>query len=138
MIRTYSDLIQIPDFEGRFQYLQIHGKVGVDTFGFDRIFNQKFYRSKEWRHIRDKIIVRDLGCDLGVEGYGIFRQPIVIHHMNPISMKDIAESTEFLLNPEYLICTTDRTHKAIHYGDESLLSLPLAERSRNDTCPWKH
>lgn len=138
MIRTYSDLIQIPDFEGRFRYLQIHGKVGVDTFGFDRIFNQKFYRSKEWRHIRDKIIVRDLGCDLGVEGYDIFRQPIVIHHMNPISMKDIEESTEFLLNPEYLICTTDRTHKAIHYGDESLLSLSFAERSRNDTCPWKH
>lgn len=138
MIRTYSDLVQIPDFEGRFRYLQIHGKVGVDTFGFDRIFNQKFYRSKEWRHIRDKIIVRDLGCDLGVEGYDIFRQPIVIHHMNPISMKDIEESTEFLLNPEYLICTTDRTHKAIHYGDESLLSLSFAERSRNDTCPWKH
>lgn len=138
MIRTYSDLIQIPDFEGRFRYLQIHGKVGVDTFGFDRIFNQKFYKSKEWRHIRDEIIVRDLGCDLGVEGYDIFRQPIVIHHMNPISMKDIEESTEFLLNPEYLICTTDRTHKAIHYGDESLLSLSFAERSRNDTCPWKH
>lgn len=138
MIRTYSDLIQIPDFEGRFRYLQIHGKVGVDTFGFDRIFNQKFYKSKEWRHIRDGIIVRDLGCDLGVEGYDIFRQPIVIHHMNPISMKDIEESTEFLLNPEYLICTTDRTHKAIHYGDESLLSLSFAERSRNDTCPWKH
>lgn len=138
MIRTYSNLIQIPDFEGRFRYLQIRGKVGVDTFGFDRIFNQKFYRSKEWRHIRDEIIVRDLGCDLGVEGHDIFRQPIVIHHMNPISMKDIEESTEFLLNPEYLICTTDRTHKAIHYGDESLLSLPFAERSRNDTCPWKH
>lgn len=138
MIRTYSDLVQIRDFEGRFRYLQIHGKVGIDTFGFDRIFNQKFYKSKEWRHIRDKIIVRDLGCDLGVEGYDIFRQPIVIHHMNPISMKDIEESTEFLLNPEYLICTTDRTHKAIHYGDESLLSFPFAERSRNDTCPWKH
>lgn len=138
MIRTYSELIRISDFKGRFRYLQLYGKVGLDTFGFDRVFNQKFYRSKEWRQIRDKIIVRDLGCDLGIEGYEIIHQPIVIHHMNPISLKDIEDSTDFLLNPEYLICTTDRTHKAIHYGDESLLMLPFAERSRNDTCPWKH
>ena len=137
MIRTYSELIRISDFKGRFRYLQLYGKVGLDTFGFDRVFNQKFYRSKEWRQIRDKIIVRDLGCDLGIEGYEIIHQPIVIHHMNPISLKDIEDSTDFLLNPEYLICTTDRTHKAIHYGDESLLMLPFAERSRNDTCPWK-
>ena len=138
MIRTYSELIRISDFKGRFRYLQLYGKVGLDTFGFDRVFNQKFYRSKEWRQIRDKIIVRDLGCDLGIEGYEIIHQPIVIHHMNPISLKDIEDSTDFLLNPEYLICTTDRTHKAIHYGDESLLMLPFIERSRNDTCPWKH
>lgn len=138
MIRTYSELIRILDFKGRFRYLQLYGKVGLDTFGFDRVFNQKFYRSKEWRQIRDKIIVRDLGCDLGIEGYEIIHQPIVIHHMNPISLKDIEDSTDFLLNPEYLICTTDRTHKAIHYGDESLLMLPFTERSRNDTCPWKH
>lgn len=137
MIRTYSELIRISDFKGRFRYLQLYGKVGLDTFGFDRVFNQKFYRSKEWRQIRDKIIVRDLGCDLGIEGYEIIHQPIVIHHMNPISLKDIEDSTDFLLNPEYLICTTDRTHKAIHYGDESLLMLPFTERSRNDTCPWK-
>ena len=138
MIRTYSELIRISDFKGRFRYLQLYGKVGLDTFGFDRVFNQKFYRSKEWRQIRDKIIVRDLGCDLGIEGYEIIHQPIVIHHMNTISLKDIEDSTDFLLNPEYLICTTDRTHKAIHYGDESLLMLPFTERSRNDTCPWKH
>lgn len=138
MIRTYSELIRISDFKGRFRYLQLYGKVGLDIFGFDRVFNQKFYRSKEWRQIRDKIIVRDLGCDLGIEGYEIIHQPIVIHHMNPISLKDIEDSTDFLLNPEYLICTTDRTHKAIHYGDESLLMLPFTERSRNDTCPWKH
>ena len=138
MIRTYSELIRILDFKGRFRYLQLSGKVGLDTFGFDRVFNQKFYRSKEWRQIRDKIIVRDLGCDLGIEGYEIIHQPIVIHHMNPISLKDIEDSTDFLLNPEYLICTTDRTHKAIHYGDESLLMLPFTERSRIDTCPWKH
>lgn len=137
MIRTYSELIRISDFKGRFRYLQLHGKVGLDTFGFDRVFNQKFYRGKEWRQIRDKIIVRDLGCDLGIEGYEIVHQPIVIHHMNPIRLKDIEDSTDFLLNPEYLICTTDRTHKAIHYGDESLLMLPFTERSRNDTCPWK-
>lgn len=138
MIRTYSELIRIPDFLGRFRYLQLHGKIGLDTFGFDRIFNQKFYRSSEWRHIRDDIIVRDLGCDLGVEDYEISGQSIVIHHMNPIRLKDIEESTDFLLNPEYLICTTDRTHKAIHYGDESLLTLLPLERRRNDTCPWKH
>lgn len=138
MIRTYSELIRISDFKGRFRYLQLYGKVGLDTFGFDRVFNQKFYRSKEWRQIRDKIIVRDLGCDLGIEGHEIIHQPIVIHHMNPISLRDIEDSTDFLLNPEYLICTTDRTHKAIHYGDESLLMLPFTERSRNDTCPWKH
>lgn len=118
--------------------MQLHGKIGLDTFGFDRIFNQKFYKSIEWRQIRDHIIVRDLGCDLGVEDFEISGQSIVIHHMNPIRLKDIEESTDFLLNPEYLICTTDRTHKAIHYGDESLLTLLPLERRRNDTCPWKH
>lgn len=138
MIRTFNELRSLKTFEERFDYLQLHGKVGLDTFGFDRIFNQMFYRSKEWKRIRDKIIVRDLGRDLGIEGREILYGKIVIHHMNPISIKDIEESTEFLLNPNYLITTTPNTHRAIHYGDKSLLALDPVERRPNDTCPWKH
>lgn len=138
MIRTFNELRSLKTFEERFDYLQLHGKVGLDTFGFDRIFNQMFYRSKEWKRIRDEIIVRDLGRDLGIEGREILYGKIVIHHMNPISIKDIEESTEFLLNPNYLITTTPNTHRAIHYGDKSLLALDPVERRPNDTCPWKH
>lgn len=138
MIRTFNELRSLKTFEERFDYLQLHGKVGLDTFGFDRIFNQMFYRSKEWERVRDKIIVRDLGRDLGIEGREILYGKIVIHHMNPISIKDIEESTEFLLNPNYLITTTPNTHRAIHYGDKSLLALDPVERRPNDTCPWKH
>ena len=138
MIRTFNELRSLKTFEERFDYLQLHGKVGLDTFGFDRIFNQMFYRSKEWKRIRDEIIVRDLGRDLGIEGREILYGKIVIHHMNPISIKDIEESTEFLLNPNYPITTTPNTHRAIHYGDKSLLALDPVERRPNDTCPWKH
>lgn len=138
MIRTFNELRSLKTFEERFDYLQLHGKVGLDTFGFDRIFNQMFYRSKEWKRMRDDIIVRDLGRDLGIEGREILYGKIVIHHMNPISIKDIEESTEFLLNPNYLITTTPNTHRAIHYGDKSLLALDPVERRPNDTCPWKH
>lgn len=138
MIRTFNELRSLKTFEERFDYLQLHGKVGLDTFGFDRIFNQTFYRSKEWKRMRDDIIVRDLGRDLGIEGREILYGKIVIHHMNPISIKDIEESTEFLLNPNYLITTTPNTHRAIHYGDKSLLALDPVERRPNDTCPWKH
>ena len=138
MIRTFNELRSLKTFEERFDYLQLHGKVGLDTFGFDRIFNQMFYRSKEWKRMRDDIIVRDLGRDLGIEGREILYGKIVIHHMNPISIKDIEESTEFLLNPNYLITTTPNTHRAIHYGDKSLLTLDPVERRPNDTCPWKH
>lgn len=138
MIRTFNELRSLKTFEERFDYLQLHGKVGLDTFGFDRIFNQMFYCSKEWKRMRDDIIVRDLGRDLGIEGREILYGKIVIHHMNPISIKDIEESTEFLLNPNYLITTTSNTHRAIHYGDKSLLALDLVERRPNDTCPWKH
>lgn len=138
MIRTFNELRSLKTFEERFDYLQLHGKVGLDTFGFDRIFNQMFYRSKEWKRIRDEIIVRDFGRDLGIEGREILYGKIVIHHMNPISIKDIEESTEFLLNPNYLITTTPNTHRAIHYGDKSLLALDPVERRPNDTCPWKH
>lgn len=138
MIRTFNELRSLKTFEERFDYLQLHGKVGLDTFGFDRIFNQMFYRSKEWKRMRDEIIIRDFGRDLGIEGREILYGKIIIHHMNPISIKDIEESTEFLLNPNYLITTTPNTHRAIHYGDKSLLALDPVERRPNDTCPWKH
>lgn len=137
MIRTYTELSRLKTFKERFDYLRLNGKVGVDTFGFDRVFNQRFYLSTEWKKIRDKVITRDNGCDLGVEGHGIYGQRIIIHHLNPISLSDIELGTEFLLNPEYLITTIHSTHNAIHYGDESLLALPPVERVKNDTCPWK-
>lgn len=136
MIRTYSELSQLTTFKERFRYLQLNGSVGTETFGFDRYVNQNFYRSREWKRIRDQIIVRDNGCDLGVEGYEIHGR-IYIHHMNPILRKDIIDQTEFLLNPDYLICTTHMTHNAIHYGDENLLMTEPVERTKNDTCPWK-
>ena len=136
MIRSYSELIKLETFEERYKYLQLGGSVGKDTFGFDRYINQRFYRSQEWKSIRNQVIVRDNGRDLGVEGYEIHGR-IYIHHMNPILLKDIEDCTEFLLNPEYLITTTHRTHNAIHYGDESLLILDPVVRTANDTCPWK-
>ena len=137
-IRTYSELITIPTFEERFKYLQLNGNVGKETFGFDRVFNQKFYTSAEWRHIRNHVILRDMGCDLAMPGYEIYeRRNIFIHHMNPIELKDIADRTEILLNPEFLIVTSFETHNAIHYGTEELLAKPLVVRTKNDTCPWK-
>ena len=135
-IRRYSKLILLPTFEERYKYLQLNGAVGKMTFGFDRYLNQVFYRSREWKKIRDHVILRDNGCDLGVEGYEIHGRAI-IHHLNPISIKDIEKESEFLLDPEFLICTTHNTHNAIHYGDESLLPALPIERSRNDTCPWR-
>ena len=137
-IRTYSELSQLATFRERFDYLQLNGEVGKSTFGFDRIFNQRFYTSKEWKDIRDFVIVRDNGCDLGIKGHEIGRyQKIYIHHMNPIMIDDIKNSTDILLNPEYLITTIHNTHNAIHYGDEKLLVVEPIVRSRNDTCPWK-
>lgn len=136
MIRTYTELSKLKTFKERYRYLQLNGAVGQDTFGFDRYLNQGFYKSKEWKSIRDHVIVRDNGCDLGVEGYDIHAR-IYIHHMNPILPKDIVDQTEFLLDPEYLICVTHNTHNAIHYGDESLLITEPVIRTPNDTCPWK-
>jgi predicted HNH restriction endonuclease len=115
----------------------LSGIVGEETFGFDRFINQIFYKSQEWKSIRDFVIVRDTGCDLGVEGYDIYGK-ILIHHMNPISKKDIESRSRFLLDPEYLICTSHNTHNAIHYGDDTLLIQVPVERNRNDTCPWKY
>ena len=137
IIRTYNELMLLPTFEERFEYLKLSGRVGKETFGFDRWLNQKFYRSAEWKHLRDKVIIRDNGCDLGVEGREIYGK-ILIHHMNPISKKDILERTDLLLNPMYLISVTKQTHDAIHYSDDSILMKDPIVRSRNDTCPWRH
>lgn len=135
-IKTYSELISIPTFLGRFEYLKLDGLVGIETFGFDRYLNQAFYKSKEWRKIRDEIIIRDLGYDLGVDGYDI-QGRILIHHINPISKDDIIRRSDLLLNPEFLICTSKNTHDAIHYGDKNpSLTVPI-ERTPNDTCPWR-
>lgn len=136
-IRTYSELIALPTFEERYRYLRLTGRVGEDTFGFDRILNQKFYRSAEWKRIRDYVIVRDNGCDLGIEDR-LIPGRILIHHMNPITEKDILYRTDALMNPEFLICVSHTTHNAIHYGDEDLLisTTPII-RTKNDTCPWK-
>ena len=136
IIRTYSELITLPTFEDRYRYLQLNGAVGEDTFGFDRYINQQFYRSKEWQRIRDEVIIRDNACDLGMEGYEIHGR-IYVHHMNPIMVRDIQSNSDYLMNPEFLICTTHRTHNAIHYGDENLLARAPIERTKNDTCPWR-
>lgn len=135
-IKTYSELILLPTFKERFRYLKLGGKVGDETFGFDRYLNQKFYKSKEWLSVRDYVIIRDNGCDLAMEDRPI-ESRIIIHHLNPITRDDIINQTEFLLNPEYMICTIKRTHDAIHYGDESLLFDAPIERTKNDTCPWR-
>ena len=137
IIRTYSELITLSTFKERYEYLKLDGRVGEDTFGWDRCLNQIFYKSKEWNRIRDQVIFRDLGCDLALEGFEIHGR-ILIHHMNPISKSDILDRSEFLLNPEYLICTTKATHDAIHYGNlDSLHNEPVI-RTKNDTCPWRH
>lgn len=137
MIRTYTELSKLKTFEERFEYLRLDGQVGKETFGFDRIFNQTFYRSVEWRRVRDQVIIRDCGCDLGVPGHEIYGQRILIHHMNPISLEDLERRSEILMNPEYLITTIHNTHQAIHYGDADLLIKLPRERTKNDTCPWK-
>lgn len=136
-IKTYSELITIPTFEERYRYLKLGGTVGEDTFGFERYLNQKFYQTIEWKRFRRSIILRDMGCDLGVEGYEI-HGPIYIHHINPIEIDDLRlRRMEVLMNPENSICVSFNTHNAIHYGDESLLVLAPIERTRNDTCPWR-
>ena len=136
IIKTYSELIKLKTFEERYEYLRLGGIVGRETFGFDRYLNQTFYKTDEWLSIRDHVIVRDNGCDLGIEGREIHSR-ILVHHMNPITKEDILSRSEHLLNPEYLICTIKSTHDAIHYGDESLLIKLPVERRKNDTCPWK-
>lgn len=136
IVRCYSELSRLPSFEARYAYLRLDGAVGEETFGFDRYLNQVFYRSREWKAVRDLVIIRDCGCDLGVAGREIFGR-ILIHHLNPISIEDIKLRSLTLLDPEYLICATHETHNAIHYGDEGLLLRVPAPRSKHDTCPWK-
>lgn len=134
--KTYSETIALPTFIERYRYLRLGGRVGEETFGFDRWLNQKFYKDPEWMRARDKVIIRDNGCDLGMEGHEI-QGRIYVHHINPITKEDIMRRDPCLFDPENLICTIKNTHDAIHYGDESLLIIAPTIRTRNDTCPWK-
>lgn len=134
-VRTYSELQRINSFEDRYRYLALSGSVGSSTFGFDRWINQQFYRSSQWKQIRNHVIARDLGCDLGVEGYEI-HDSVLIHHMNPMTVSDVVHGNSSILDPEFLISTTHRTHNAIHYGDEKLLPQPFVERRPGDTKLW--
>lgn len=136
-IRTYSELLKLKTFRERYEYLKLDGTVGEETFGFDRYINQMFYKSEEWKRIRNYVITRDNGCDLGMQDRKIVDSVILVHHMNPITKEDIINKNEILIDPEYLITTIKPTHDAIHYGDESLLAEDLVIRSKNDTCPWK-
>ena len=137
IIRKYSELIRLNTFEDRFEYLRLFGRVGSDTFGFDRYVNQAFYRSKEWKNVRNEVIVRDFGCDLAIPGREIGDR-IIVHHMNPINIDDIEYASDYILNPEFLICVSNNTHEAIHYGDINLAKrFDYIERKANDTCPWK-
>lgn len=136
IIRTYSELIQINSFIERFRYLKIQGVVGDETFGFDRYLNQILYQSDAWREFRRKVIIRDNGCDLGMDGYEIHSR-IIIHHLNPLTKKQVLQRDSCIFDLENVICVSDNTHKAIHYGSEQNLILPIPERRPNDTCPWK-
>lgn len=135
--KRYSELINIPTYEERFKYLQLKGAVGNDTFGYDRYLNQILYNSPEWKRLRNQIIIRDNGRDLGCEGYEIYGR-ILIHHMNPITVEDVVSRDPIVFDPENLICVSHNTHNAIHYGDENLLIMAPVERTKNDTCPWRH
>lgn len=136
-IKTYSELITFPTFEERFRYLKLDGRVGTDTFGHDRYLNQLMYnRDPRWKNVRDKVIIRDNGCDLGVEGFEIYGK-VIVHHINPIEIDDLLQNRDWIFDPEFLISTTHNTHNAIHYGDESLLITAPTVRTKNDTCPWK-
>lgn len=137
MLRTYSELSKLETFEDRFQYLKLNGSIGIATFGFDRYLNQALYQSARWKKIRNEVIIRDDGCDLGIDGYFV-PDCILVHHMNPITIEDVEKERDYIFDPEFLICTSRLTHNAIHYGDENLLSkTTFVERVPNDTCPWK-
>lgn len=134
--RCYSELRQLQTFQERYDYLKLAGEVGNPTFGYNRYFNQRFYHSSEWRNVRNEVILRDNGCDLGVNDYEIHGR-IYIHHINPITLQDIETLSDNLLDPDNLICVTFDTHNAIHYGDERTLPKVPLERTPGDTCPWR-
>ena len=136
-IKTYSELIRIPTFEERFEYLQLKGSVGKDTFGHDRYLNQVLYRSPEWKRLRNQIIIRDGGCDLACDGYDIYDK-VLIHHLNPITVEDVLTRSRKVFDPDNLVCVSHSTHNAIHYGDVDLLVTGPIIRTKNDTCPWRH
>ena len=136
MIRTYSELIKLPTFEDRYNYLKLNGQVGLDTFGFDRYLNQVFYLSPEWRKVHDAVVVRDFGCDLGIEGREIAKWATV-HHMNPITVEDLEFNRDIVFDPEFLICVSHNTHNAIHFGNEKKLFIMPKERKKGDTTLWK-
>ena len=136
-IRTYSELITIPTFEERFEYLQLKGSVGKDTFGYDRYLNQVLYRSPEWKRLRNQIIIRDGGCDLACDGYDIYGK-VLIHHLNPITVEDVLARSRKVFDPDNLVCVSHSAHNAIHYGDVDLLVTGPIIRTKNDTCPWRH
>lgn len=133
--KSYSEMVQFSTFEDRYSYLRLGGGVGVSTFGFDRYINQTFYTSYEWRSIRRDVILRDNGCDLGIPGYEI-HHGLLVHHINPMEVDHIVDYEEWILNPEYLITTSQKTHNAIHYGDRSLLPKPFVPRAYGDTKLW--
>lgn len=136
-IKTYSELITIPTFEERFEYLQLKGSVGKDTFGYDRHLNQVLYRSPEWKRLRNQIIIRDCGCDLACDGYDVYGK-VLIHHLNPITVEDVLARSRKVFDPDNLVCVSHSTHNAIHYGDVDLLVTGPIIRTKNDTCPWRH
>lgn len=136
-IRTYSEMMRYSSFEERFKYLKLNGAVARETFGVERYLNQNFYRSDLWKSIRNKVIIRDNGCDLAHVDHEL-NSGIVIHHLNPISIEDIIEMSDYVTNPEYLVCVSESTHRRIHYGNEdSIKNFTIADRKPNDTCPWK-
>lgn len=136
MIRRYSELVRLPTFEERFEYLKLCGNVGESTFGFDRYLNQALYTSQKWRTTRDEVLIRDNACDMGLEDWPINGR-IIVHHMNPLTLEDIENMADEIFDPEYLVCVSHNTHQAIHYGDVSLLPKLPIERKPGDTCPWK-
>lgn len=136
MKKSYSELIRLPTFEERFDYLKLDGRVGLETFGHNRYLNQDFYTSYDWKQIRNKIIARDLGRDLGIDGYDLFGS-VVVHHINPITVEDILNHSDLVFDPENLITTCFKTHNAIHYGDKKQVVSNWQPRLPNDTCPWR-
>lgn len=136
MIRTYTALSRLSEFEERYEYLRLRGEVGKTTFGWERYLNQVLYHSRKWRRARDAVIIRDNGCDLGHEDYQIHGR-IIVHHLNPLTPEEIEDDSDTIYDPEFLICTTELTHNAIHYGDANLLPKLPVERRPGDTCPWK-